>query len=41
MVDYDSTHCTPLPAEMFRSPQEIGSETDLVTISDFEVITAQ
>ena len=41
MVDFDSTHCTPLPAEMFRSPQEIGLETDFVTISDFEVIIPQ
>jgi hypothetical protein len=41
MVDFDSTHCTPLPAEMFRSPQEIGLETDIVEISDFEEILSQ
>ncbi|KZS18192.1 Protein ABHD16A [Daphnia magna] len=40
MLDFDSTHCTPLPAEMFRLPQEIGYEADSVEISDFAEISA-
>lgn len=39
MLDFDSTHCTPLPAEMFRLPQEIGYEADSVEISDFAEIS--
>lgn len=35
MVDFDSTHCAPLPVELFRLPQEIGMELDPVEISDF------
>jgi len=30
MVDFDSTHCTPLPTEFFNLPQEFGlNESDL------------
>nr|CAH0103169.1 unnamed protein product [Daphnia galeata] len=36
MMDFDGTHCTPLPVEMFRPPQEIGSESNFVQISDLK-----
>ncbi|XP_035905846.1 phosphatidylserine lipase ABHD16A isoform X2 [Anopheles stephensi] len=30
LVDFKSTHCTPLPEEFFQTPWEIPSETDYV-----------
>lgn len=30
LQDFKSTHCTPLPAEYFKSPWEIPSDTDFV-----------
>lgn len=28
--DYNSTHCTPLPADMFQMPWDVNVETDYV-----------
>lgn len=32
MIDYRSTHCTPLPSNMFRLPWELSSELEYVRI---------
>jgi hypothetical protein len=42
MVDFDSSHCTPLPTEFFHLPQDIGlnesdSSDDFVEIAPGEV----
>ena len=33
MVDFDETHCSPLPVELFRTPKEIGIMSSL--LADF------
>ncbi|XP_066991578.2 phosphatidylserine lipase ABHD16A [Anabrus simplex] len=32
MIDFKSTHCTPLPANLFQMPWDISPESDYVTI---------
>jgi hypothetical protein len=32
MIDFQSTHCTPLPANMFRLPWELSSELEYVRV---------
>ena len=39
MLDFDSNHCTPLPASMFRSPRHIGLESDFVEVTAEDVKT--
>ena len=40
MIDFDSTHCTPLPSELFHFPQEIGLNSILSDVSDFVEISS-
>jgi len=35
MVDFDDTHCAPLPVDLFRFPRAIGTKSDFEDLSDF------